>query len=138
MFRLFCVRLFVALCEYMKRIVLSSLTYLFSISISLASGNVITHESPLCGVLTTSGYIYSESNLVFLIPASINAPTVKRYSVEAGSPAMPPIEVLQNWWVCVTNGKIITEPNSETPDFYGVIQIEEISIEQSNGERGQE
>jgi hypothetical protein len=51
---------------------------------------------------------------------------------------MPPLTSLVGWWICVTKGKISSEPSEKSPDFYGKIRIDDLEIDQSNGERGQE
>lgn len=99
-----------------------------------------------CGVLTTAGYRHTgpvpaggtldETNLV--VPLASVGPEVKRYSVVNRTGWPMPLSSYGGWWVCVTRGEILADPESASSDSYGLIAIDELAADQSNGERGQE
>lgn len=93
--------------------------------------SLFAQEFPLCGVLTTSGY----SKVTFLIPQHQNAHIVERYEVVNYEKSVPPLEAIANWWICITDGKVLSTP---TEDTYGKIEIYSYKTDQTNGERGQE
>lgn len=119
------------------------LLFIFSLSIVntifAQEQTLISIENPVCGVLTTQGYIFTESELNFLLPTSAQDSEVKRYSVAPGSTVMPPIDVVASWWACVTDG-ILTEGVTDAHGtlLYGSIVINDMKYDQSTGERGQE
>jgi len=76
--------------------------------------------------------------MTFLVPDSAHKPDVYRYKVESREDIMPPLILMTGWWVCVTDGEIASRPQDTSPDSYGSIFIDNINIDQSNGERGQE
>jgi len=93
----------------------------------------------MCGVLTTQGY-GPEGSLTFLVPSDSSGPEVARYeAIDAtGQPA--PLSVYAGWWVCVLRGRVLARPAPEETvgSPYGKLEVQEITVDQSTGERGQE
>lgn len=93
---------------------------------------------PICGILTDDGLF----PLSLLIPHSNcdnDNYTVLRYEVISyDSTALPPFESYKNWWICITDGKIIDTPDSETSASYGKIIINSYKCDKSNAEMGME
>ncbi len=93
----------------------------------------------MCGVLTQRGYGPS-ADLKLLVPALPNKPKVRRYLLVDKHPHLPGfLGAHVNWWVCVEKGGIIREPSTDdgTGD-YGILKVEEFSVDFTNGERGVE
>jgi hypothetical protein len=87
----------------------------------------------ICGTITSAGY----HRLSFLLPHSLHSPEVKRYEIIAlPDHFIPPLGTNDGWWVCVTEGRIIAEPEQE--GAYGRILIVGIESVQDNGEKGME
>lgn len=109
-----------------------------------------TSPFPICGVLTQKGYRVPEAkaqfkdrvvNAVFVVPTSLRSPIVKRYQVVDNHHLPGFLEAHVNWWVCVIKGKLIKEAGSPpkinySEVEYGILQIDDFSVDMSNGERG--
>ena len=90
-------------------------------------------ELSICGTITSAGY----RKLSFLVPENLHSPVVKRYEViELGNNFFPPLDTNDGWWVCATEGRLISEPEEE--DAYGKILIIGIDSVEGTGEKGME
>lgn len=99
--------------------------------LALITVAISAEQLPLCGVLTIQGY----HTLNFIVPQNNSTAQVKRYEVIDTIPHGYPLEVMAGWWICVTEGEILSEPTEES---YGKIEIHSLKSDQTNGERGQE
>ncbi len=93
---------------------------------------------PMCGVLTEEGYGH-EGELTFVVPGDLRQPRVRRYNIEDATEHVAPLSAYAGWWFCITRGTV-KKPETETElgTEYGLIAVEEFTIDQSTGERGQE
>jgi hypothetical protein len=89
---------------------------------------------PLCGVLSEMGY-HDEDQLAFLVPNNPRGQTIRRYVAVDDMRHPAPAAVYAGWWICITAGRLEREPAG---DRYGLLHIEDFSIDQTTGERGQE
>ena len=116
---------------------MSTLRFGLMFFVALLAGCVrpqVGNRLPLCGVLTERG----ASEPTFLVPEALDKTAVRRYRVEPNPNILPPLEVSAGWWVCVTEGEILEQPKSASPEVYGRLRIEALEADQSNLERGQE
>ncbi len=106
---------------------------------------------PLCGVVTTNGYRLHEAkeefgekvaDAILLVPDMKNPPLVKRYQIVDHYRLPGFLEAHASWWVCVNKGKIAKEAHAELNNYslteYGILIVDDFSVDQSNGERGAE
>lgn len=103
-----------------------------------AAGDSSNERWPLCGVLTEQGY-HPDDRLAFVVPVTPEGPAVQRYEAVDKTGQIAPLGVHAGWWLCITKGTVVRPPTEGVagPE-YGLVEIEEFSIDQSSGERGQE
>lgn len=91
---------------------------------------------PMCGVVNASGM---NDELIFVVPNTLQGETVRRYDLLDATTLTRPMSASDGWWVCITEGRVLEEPDPEQPRvLYGKIEALSYTYDQRSEEAGME